>query len=468
MGGTGERRMDWVLGGVWRRIGAGAIATLSVATLLVAAGAAKASVTVTSLPQTLSTTQAGGHPNLTIGAHFSYSDSTDDLKSFQVFLPPGMIGNPTVVAKCSSAQLASDTCPAASKIGTVSVTARAVGVPLPVTAPGDVYDVTPTGSELARIGMVVRPAGGVLGKFSMSGPVDIRVPGDFGLTTTFDNLPRTLPPVLGAVRVPITIDAISLTLDGLVNGGTAAFLTNPTSCAHAGTAGLATSYESAQPSAGLAGFTPTDCAHEPFNPAISFSFGSTRASTPSALTVTVNMPAGELPRRQSHLRTNVVILPVGTTLNPGLFTGLVPCTDAQLNAGSSAAATCPASSQVGTVVFSTPVLGDLPGQVYFAAATPANPLRLFIQIQIGSKSAKLVAINTLSGPYIITTLSNLPQTPFTKFALTFHGGANALVDTPPCGATAGIGGFFPWSGNPGQFALGGVTIAQTSTGAPCP
>ncbi len=464
----GEYHEGRVVGETRRWTLLGVVTAMFCCAFLLLAGSAQASVTLTSLSETPSTTEAGGHPDLTVSAHVSYSDSTDDLKSLQVFLPAGLIGNPSVVSKCTSAQLSSDTCPASSKIGSVTVTATAAGIPLPVNAPGDVYNVAPTGTELARIGMVVRPLGGVLGKTSMSGPADIRVPGDYGLTTTFDNLPRTLPPVLGLVPIPITINAISLTLNGLVNGGTAAFVTNPTSCGPAGGGGLATSYESATPSGAFTGFTPTDCANEPFDPGISFTFGTTRASTPSSLTVAVSMPGGELPRRQSHLRTNVVILPVGTTLNPGLFTGLTPCTDAQFNTASAAAAACPASSQVGTLTFSTPVLGDLPGQVYFAAATPTRPLGLFIQIQIGTKFAKLVANNSLSGPYIITTLSNLPQTPFTNFALTFHGGANALVSTPPCGATAGIGGFFPWSGNPGKFAIGPVTITQTSTGAPCP
>lgn len=46
-------------------------------------------------------------------------------------------------------------------------------------------------------------------------------------------------------------------------------------------------------------------------------------------------------------------------------------------------------------------------------------------------------------------------------ALTFHGGASALVMTPPCGATAGLGLFVPWSGNPYKVAFGPVTITQT-------
>jgi hypothetical protein len=444
------------------------VIVLCVAGLLMAAASAQASVTLTSFTTSPSTTQAGGHPDVTVAANFRYSDSTDGLKGLQVYLPAGLLGNPSVVTACSSAQLASDSCPASSKVGTVSVTARAVGLPLPVTAPGDVYVVTPTGSEPARLGMVVRPLGGVLGKFSLSGPVEIRIPGDFGLTTTFDNLPRSLPPLLGLVPIPITIDSISLTLNGLLNGGSAAFMTNPTSCSAAYGAGIASSYESTAQSGLFTKFTPTDCANEPFNPAISFSFGSTRASTPSALTVSVTIPGGELPRRQSHLASNVVLLPLGTAINPGAFTGLVSCTDAQLDTSTAAPATCPAASQVGDVTFSTPLLGNLPGQVFFGAGTAANPLRLFIQINIKGKYAKLIANSSFFGPFIVTSLSNLPQVPFTTFALTFHGGATALVTTPPCGTSPGYGVFSPWSGNPAQTLLSGVTITQTSTGAPCP
>jgi hypothetical protein len=442
---------------------------LACAALLASGASAQASVSLTSLSTTPSTTTAGGHPDVTLSTAFNYSNSSDDLKRIVIALPRGLIGNPSVVSKCSSAQLSSDRCPASSKVGTVSVTARAVGLPLPVTAPGDVYVVTPTGSEPARIGMVVRPVGGLLGKFALSGPVDIRIPEDFGLTTTFDNLPRTLPPLLGLVPVPVTIDAISLTLKGLVNSGSAAFLTNPTSCSSAFTLAVASSYESSTQSPAGTSFTPTDCANEPFNPGISYDFSSPRASTPAALTVAITVPAAELPRRQSHLRSNVVVLPNGTAINPGLFTGLVPCTDAQLDTSSAAPAACPGASQIGDVTFSTPLLGDVPGQVFFGAGTPANPLRLFIQANISGKNAKFIANNTLdSAGHIITDLNDLPQVPFTRFALSFRGGANAVVLTPPCGKTAGFGAFTPWSGNPVQYAVGEVTITQTSAGAPCP
>jgi hypothetical protein len=453
-------------------IGAGKLtiaAMLVFAALLASPAGARAAVTMTSFTMTPSTTVAGAHPNVTVAASFRYSDSTDDLKRLQVNLPAGLLGNPDAVARCSSAQLARDSCPAASKIGTVSVTAQALGLPLPVTAPGDVYDVTPTGSEPARIGMVVRPVGGVLGKFSMSGPVTLRIPGDFGLVTTFDNLPRSLPPVLGVVRVPITIDSIALTLDGLVNRGSAAFMTNPTSCSNATTVGAASSYESSARSQTSSHFSPTDCAHEPFDPGIRFSFGSTRARTPSSLTVTVTVPGQELPRRQSHLKNNIVFLPLGTSVNAGAFAGgLVQCTTTQFNSSSAGPARCPTASQVGHVAFTTPLLGTLHGLVFFGAGTAANPLRLFIQIDIHGQNAKLIANNSIDNSFVVTSLSNLPQVPFTRFALSFNGGSRALVLSPPCGSHAGIGVFAPWSGTRSIVRVSSVRIPKTSTGAPCP
>ena len=89
-------------------------------------------------------------------------------------------------------------------------------------------------------------------------------------------------------------------------------------------------------------------------------------------------------------------------------------------------------------------------------------------MNINGKNAKFISNTILSGGNIISVLAPLPQVPFTRFALTFHGGANAVLQTPACGAHFGVGGFVPWSGNPGVFALGNVSITQTSTGAACP
>ena len=335
------------------------------ATLVWTAGAS-ASVTITSFSAVPSTTVAAAHPNFTTSFQFSYSSASDDVKRTVVALPPGLVGNPTGPAKCTVAQLNADTCPAGSIIGSVSSTATQDALPLlpAITATGDVYNVAPTGNEPARVGMVIRPLGGVFGKLITSGPATVRIPGDFGLTTTFDNLPRTLPLLGGGLPVAIQIKGISLTLNGLAPGGTRAFLTNPTSCVAATTTATGTSYESSTPSVRSSAFTPSDCAHVPFNPVPIFAPSAVRASQQEGVFAGVSQPTTEFPRSQGHIRKSVVFLPQGTAVNGARLAGITPCTDAQLNVNSAAPATCPANSQVGFAYIDSPLVGPKVGPVY--------------------------------------------------------------------------------------------------------
>jgi hypothetical protein len=452
-------------------------AAVSATALAMALGAATAgaSVTVTSFSASPSATAAGGHPNFTTAFKFSYSAASDDVKSTTVRLPPGLTGNPNAAAKCTTTQLAADACPAASKIGTVSSVAQPDSpLPLvtlpPVTANGDVYNVAPVGSEPARIGMVIRPPlTAVFGKFSLSGPASVRVPGDYGLNVTFDNLPRTLPAVSGLVPIGVQIQAISLTLNGVVGGK--GFMTNPTSCIAATTTASATSYASATPSTRTSTFTPTDCAGVPFDPGLAFFGAGPKAGGPEALIVATTVPSGDLPRAQSHIQNTDVYLPSGTSVNGAALLGLVPCTDAQLAVGSAAPPTCPASSQVGLAVLTSPLIGTSMGKVFFGEGTASAPLRMFITAQItATQTAKFIAVNTLMPTGAIrATLSGLPQTPVSVFALGFPGGPNGLLNAPPtCGVHYGAGLFTGWRGPPivGRFA--GQTVTTTTTGAPCP
>jgi hypothetical protein len=455
-----------------RRIQAAGMMVGTLAALTLGVSSASAAVTVTSFTASPSTTVAAAHPNVTTAFAFSYSAGSDDVKSTTVALPAGLVGNPNAAAKCTSAQLAADACPATSKIGTVSTAAKQDLLPLlpAITATGDVYNVTPTGTEPARVGMVIRPLGGLLGKFALSGAATVRVPGDYGLTVTFDNLPRALPALSGALPIPVQIQSISLTLNGLVAGGTKAFLTNPTSCGAATTTATATSYASATPSARTSSFTPTDCAHVPFEPGVAFAANAPKAGGVESLIAATTLPATELPRSQAHIRTTDVYLPNGTGINFAAIANITPCTDAQFAVGSAAAPACPASSQVGAAVLVSPLVGTTVGKVFFAQGTATAPLRQFISAQITpTQTAKFVAVNTLRPDgFIQTTLSNLPQTPVTTFALGFPGGPNGLLTAPAqCGVHYGAGVFSGWNGGfVPRIATQNVT--STATGSPCP
>ena len=54
-------------------------------------------------------------------------------------------------------------------------------------------------------------------------------------------------------------------------------------------------------------------------------------------------------------------------------TGLEGCSDAAFGAGSGTPSACPAASQVGTVKFRTPLIGDLGGKVHLGTPAPGDP-----------------------------------------------------------------------------------------------
>jgi len=125
-----------------------AIAGVAAAISAVPAGA---TVAVSSFTLTPSTSEAGSAPDITVNAQFAPT-SGDDPKSVTISLAPGLLANPTVPTTCSQSQLAANQCPTTSQIGTGTVTASELGLPL--TANAKLYMVTPNAGEAGRVGMI--------------------------------------------------------------------------------------------------------------------------------------------------------------------------------------------------------------------------------------------------------------------------------------------------------------------------
>ena len=100
---------------------------LGAAAAAICPGAASAAVSVTSFSVTPSTTQAGGHPNLVVDTSLASNPDTDDVKSLNVVLPQGLVGDPGSAGRCSQSAFAADACPADSKVGVSTVTATVLG-----------------------------------------------------------------------------------------------------------------------------------------------------------------------------------------------------------------------------------------------------------------------------------------------------------------------------------------------------
>ena len=251
--------------------------------MLALAAPASAALGISTFSVAASNKQAAGHPDLTI------------------HLPPGLVGNPSAAAKCSQTDFANDQCDSldpGSNVGTVSVNAIAAGL-IPLTATGDVYNVTPSAGEPARLGVWVRPLGGLLGKIGLTVLVSVR-PSDFGLDTTINNIPTSVS------GISAEIDSMTLTLNGTTSAGH--FVTLPSSCTPATTRIDVSSYGSNSASA-TSTFTPTGCGSVPFHPTMDVSLETTRADTPSGYTVKLNIPTDN-----STVSRTQVVLPVGTVL----------------------------------------------------------------------------------------------------------------------------------------------------------
>jgi hypothetical protein len=432
------------------------------AVLLGAAGQAKA-IGITGVSAAPDDARAGAHSNFNLS--FNVANPSDQLKDVTVDLPTGLLGNPMSTTQCTEAQLNADACPADSQVGTTTTSVYAIvaGLPVPLDVPGTVYNVQPPANAPAQLGIVLRPVLGLLGKIYIDVRIRVRDEADYGLQTIINGLPKS------QTGLPIQIRSLKLTLDGALPNGNS-FMVNPTTCNTATTKVTADSYASSKPVTATGSFTPTDCANEPFQPGMQIGIDQPTPDTITPHSIGLTQPQDVGGRAVSHVRKAVVRLPAGTSFNPSIAPTLQLCASSQFGGPGDANVKCPAASLVGHVAFDNPLLGTVPGDVYFGRE-PGNPYMLYI---IGQKSGVTVKIKATVTPdddtgQITTTFDDLPQVPFTKFNLTFIGGPRGVLVTPPsCGTYTGSITATPYSGGPSQTPTTNFTISDDQRGGCAP
>jgi hypothetical protein len=395
---------------------------LGLAVLLALPSSASADVTLTDFRVDPSSKAGGGHPDVTITQAFDYGSSTSDsVKDAFVRLQPGLLGNPQSAGFCNQEQFKSDACPADSTVGSVVVDALVYPLlpllPLPVTSNGKVYNLTPTGDEPARLGIVVEGAAGGLGEpLFLQAPVYVRLgPDGYGLESTFADQPNK------AAGLPIQIKKIALTLNGEASKGP--FMRMPTSCAEGRSLSRANSWEAANVfSERESLMTPTHCDKLPFNPKAAGSMGApgiTKAHQFPPVSTTLKFDPEE-----AALKRAEVILPL--SLGPNLPGAQRACSRELANASN-----CPESSRVGTATIDSPLQPrPVQGPVYVAFNT-ANPLPGLMVILPPPVGVRLDGqIDPITAGTRNTFASN-PDLPVRSFTLAFEGGRpdSALVLT---------------------------------------
>jgi hypothetical protein len=324
-------------------------ASPATATYTVARAGGGIGITATVTP---SSTVGAAHPDLTSTVNITGGQP----KSVSIKLPSGFNASLTAVPSCLVADAALGNCAAASKIGTLQLTANTFSGP--VTGVGDVFlTAAPTGADAGGIAVKV-PLGG-LGTFIAQGGANLVNNGN-----NQNVIIRDFPTNVGGTDITVTQLVLGLS-------GANRFLTNPSNCTT--TDGFkvdATGFDGSAANPVVVAFQATGCpAAIPFAPTFNLALSSVAAGSQTGITATLDVP-----------QDNSTVKTLRVTLPPGIGPNFPAFGDAADQCPSSAAPTptsvfnpavCPAQSLVGSMNINTPLLPTvLHGDVYLINKSP--------------------------------------------------------------------------------------------------
>jgi hypothetical protein len=463
-------------------------------------------------PEGEAATQAGSHPfqvTSTLVLNQVLQESVNETngvlpapaalpKDVNVKLPPGLVGNPVALPRCSLGTFLTrvyngheyvDECPAQTAVGVASVLVNepsngVTGLTLPV------FNLEPGYGEPARFGFYIGPTETpvVLDTRLRSGAGE-----DYGVTIGSLNIPQTA----GLLSSQITFWGVpgSPAHDSSRGWGCLAaargephtlpcenpeqqhppgFLILPTSCTGGPLESEALLDSWSAPESVIAVLatlpltTLDGCSELSFAPKVQVEPTTSSASSASGLDVSLDVhdegltAAGGI--AQSDMNATTLTLPAGFTVNPSSGVGLAGCTPADYareSIESPPGAGCPNESKLGTVEIETPLLTQrLLGSI-FIAQPYENPfpeeghpggalLALYLVVKnpetgILVKLAGHVTPNPQTGQ-LTTTFAGLPQLPVSHFLFHFREGQQAPLITPAtCGTYKSHALLNPWS-----------------------
>jgi hypothetical protein len=427
-----------------------------------------------SLEVSLSEQQAGAHADFTTSFKLTGegNEPTGSTRDILVSLPPGLIGNPQRFPRCSLAQFGEapeeSECPQDAQVG-VSVVRLGGTINGTLTEP--VYNMySPGGDVVARFGLFAGPYPTV---------INIRVnPKDYSLIAAVEGAAAPAQLIEASTTfwgVPASPDNDALRLTPLEalkgespEGGRKSgqpripFLSNPTDCStNRQLSVTAISYQRPlKPSTLTVPFPKiSGCEKLVFNPKFSAVPTNPEAFAPTGLDAVLEIPQNEAPddNSTSTLKSAVVSLPRGMSINPSAGDGMAGCSEEQVGYGTTNPANCPEAAKIGSVEMEVPALEEtLHGAVYQRTPEPGNLFRFWLVSDEQGVHLKLPAkieANPLTGQLTtvfsgIESLGGNPQVPFEELRLHVFGGPRAPLATPGCGTYFTHYEFSPWSGKP--------------------
>ncbi len=450
-------------------------------------------------------TQAGSHPfaqTTSLGLETTINPETGvvvpdgDPKSLKVSLPPGFVGDPNAVPRCSGLDFAlpEKECPAATQVGFTDVSALDFGSTYRVP----VYSLVPPPGAVMELGFEV---------VQVPVTVDLRVNPNppYNVIADLRDIPNPVPfyhsdfTIWGVPADPAHDEERSGCGAGGCNLNLAEkpLLTMPRAC----TGPLTTAFEAVSwQEPNEAPFTASVLSHddaEPpnpqgmtgcdrlaFAPSIVAKPTTKAAESSSGLDFSLNVADEGLANPDglaaSDIRKAVVTLPEGMTVNPSSAQGLEVCSEADLDRetlGAAPGAGCPEASKLGTIEVQTPLLDESLSGSLFLAEPFKNPVGSLIALYFVIENEKLGIIVKQTAKVIpdpktgqlVTTTDEIPQLPFSSFKLHFREGARSpLVSPPGCGTYDVKAELTPWAGGSPVTATSSFEVITGPGESPCP
>lgn len=368
-------------------------------------------------------TKAGAYSPFRL--NFNLADGEQEVKSFNVNLPPGMIGKLRGLEYCPEASIdaaraasgasttATPPCPDSSWVGSVLVAAGSG--PAPYKAPGNVYLAGPyKGAPISLV--FVTPA--------LAGPYDL---GTVVVRAALQIDPETVQVHAVSDPIPDVFGGVKLSIQGISVGLTRQkFTLNPTTCREEfqiasqiwGGGGDPADASQWQAANRQNGFRASSCKALRFKPKFfARIFGgknqTRRAQNPKFRAIY------EQRNGDANLRRAAFILPRATILDQSHIRTI--CTRVQLAANS-----CPKASIYGNAQATSPLLDEpLEGPVYLTSSD--NELPDLLADLRGQVNVQLRGVISGKNARLKTVFRTTPDVPVSKFILTMKGGNRGLL-----------------------------------------
>jgi hypothetical protein len=453
---------------------------------------ADAAVAVRSFETTPSSTQAGGHPDVTI--EFSNEISIDpetgdpcycnNLRDAKVSLPPGVIGNPHATPRCSTMEFAQDICPVDSQVGVATADVALFGCSPCFRMKVPLYNLVPLPEQAALLGFKA-----FLFSYPTYTVLSARTDGDYGLDAKVTAINQSFAlarykQVLWGVPAAKVNDGERFKSGGAFpvdppaasNSPEIPFLQNPTTCAGPLTSNIElVAYDHGVSHASAPWPATTGCDQLSFNPSLAAQPSTPQTDTASGLDVDLDVPQILSPSTPSasQIRSATITLPEGFSINPNAADGKTSCSDAEARIGTTEEARCPEHSKVGNLSLTSSALpGPIPGNIYLGEPRPGNRYRLILTADGYATHVKLsgsIKADPLTGQ-LVASFVDLPQTPFSEFQMHFFGSERGLLATPnQCGTYPVKTTFVPWNSVlPDQDSTQFFSLTSGPGGGPCP